>query len=768
MDKWIRARFQPCMPLGDHNSRITESQRHIALSREAAHEGSVLLKNENALLPLKKGQKISIFGKAQIDYVKGGGGSGDVTVSYVRNIYEGLKLKADHVEVLDELSFFYQDYVNKQYKAGQTNGKLEEPVIPAELLAKAKEFSDTAIITLNRYSCEMYDRYNDGVDKYYDLSDTEQLMIDTVCENFSHVIVLLNTGSMINTAWFAENDKIEAALMLWQGGMEGGLAAADLLVGEANPSGKLVDTCAKTFDDYPSSAGFHESKLYVKYTEDIFVGYRYFETVPGKKDCVVYPFGYGLSYTTFAIEHVTACDNGKKIFVTADVTNTGNYSGKEVVQLYYSAPTGKITKPALELAAFAKTPLLEPGETHTVILSFDITDMALFDDTGIIQKSAYVMEAGSYQILVGNSVRNAEQVDYHYDLAEDTVVKQLHSYCRPKNLGQRMLADGTYITVEDTEIHPMVFPCEYECPHKEPADEKDCRQFIEVAEGTMNLDDFLAQLSDEEMMQLLAGSGNCAGISDTGGIAGLKKFGIPEIMTADGPAGIRVIPDRNVHTTAFPVATALACTWNTELVKEIGKAGALEAKENNLLVWLTPALNIHRSPLCGRNFEYYSEDPLIAGKMAAAKTLGIQSQRVVATPKHFACNNKETHRWESDSILSERALREIYLKGFEICVREAKPKMIMTSYNILNSVRASESAELITGILRNEWGYKGMVISDWNNEGNHYREVLAGSDVRMPVHQEGVLMKEYKAGNLSRNDMAVCVRRILEMLLWLE
>lgn len=396
MKKWTRANFQPCLPLGDNNSRITESQRHIDLSREAACEGSVLLKNNNGLLPLKKGQKVSIFGKAQIDYVKGGGGSGDVTVSYVRNIYEGLKLKEEKVEVFDALSLFYQDYVNKQYKAGETNGKLEEPVIPDELLAQAKDFCDTAIITLNRYSCEMYDRYNDGVDMYYVLSATEREMVDKVCANFAHVIVLLNTGSMIDTSWFADNDKIEAALMLWQGGMEGGLAAADMLVGDANPSGKLADTCAKAFDDYPSSAGFHESEDYVKYTEDVFVGYRYFETVPGKKDSVVYPFGYGLSYTSFALENAVACDNGKKIFVSVDVTNTGSYSGKEVVQLYYNAPVGRIAKPYAELVAFAKTPLLAPGETCNLTLSFDITEMSLFDDMGVIQKSAYVMEEGIY------------------------------------------------------------------------------------------------------------------------------------------------------------------------------------------------------------------------------------------------------------------------------------------------------------------------------------------------------------------------------------
>ena len=301
MEKWVRANYLPCLPLGDNNSRITESEKHITLSRNAACEGSVLLKNDNNVLPLKEGQKVAVFGKAQIDYVKGGGGSGDVTVSYVRNIYEGLKLKKDKVEVFDELSLFYADYVEKQYNNEAKNGMLEEAEISDELLAKAKAFTDTAIITINRYSREGEDRKNDGVDKYFVLSDSEKAMVEKVCASFAHVIVLLNVGAMIDTAWFADNNKIEAALMLWQGGMEGGLAAADILVGEVNPSGKLVDTCAREFGDYPSSEGFHESRDYVKYTEDVFVGSRSFDTVPGTKDCVVYPLVFRTQALKFLI-----------------------------------------------------------------------------------------------------------------------------------------------------------------------------------------------------------------------------------------------------------------------------------------------------------------------------------------------------------------------------------------------------------------------------------------------------------------------------------
>jgi beta-glucosidase len=287
-----------------------------------------------------------------------------------------------------------------------------------------------------------------------------------------------------------------------------------------------------------------------------------------------------------------------------------------------------------------------------------------------------------------------------------------------------------------------------------------------VAEGKATLDEFIAQMSDRDLMALLTGR-RSAGVCNTGGMGGLFKYRIPSIATADGPAGLRLHGTRGVRTTSFPVATAIASSWNTALAEEIGAAAALECKENNIQIWLAPALNIHRNPLCGRNFEYYSEDPLVAGKMAAAAVRGIQAQRVVATPKHFAANNKEVNRLDSDSVMSERALREIYLKGFEICVKESAPKLIMTSYNLINGVRASENAELITGILRGEWGYEGMVTTDWSNNAENYREVKAGNDIRMPM-KEKLLDEAYETGLISRDEMAVCVKRILEMILWVE
>lgn len=763
MSKWFRAKYLPCLPLGDNRSQITGCEAHIQLSRMAATEGTVLLKNNNNLLPFAKGTKVAVFGKGQIDYVKGGGGSGNVHVAYVRNIYQGLTMKEEHLEVFDALSLYYQEYVEEQYKNGAKLGMFEEAAVPTDLLSRAKEFTDTAVIVINRYSSEGSDRRNDGTDTYFYLSEAEQTMVEAVTANFANVVVLLNVGAMIDTSWFAYNDAISSAVMLWQGGMEGGLAAADILTGGANPSGKLVDTCVKSFEDYPSSEGFHESEDYVKYTEDIFVGYRYFETVPGKKDCVVYPFGYGLSYTTFALSDIAACCVGENIIVSVKVTNTGNVAGKEVVQVYYGAPTGKLDKPAKELCGFAKTKELAPSESQVIQITFAVKDMASYDDTGVVSKSCYVLEKGSYIIYVGTSIRDAEAVDYTYDLEETVITEQLRSLGAPEKLDKRMKADGTYETVACEPVERALFPCSYKCAEK-PEEEY---QLIDVAEGKIDLDTFMAQLTDEELVHLVGGQPN-RGVANTCGMGNLDRLGIPSVMTIDGPAGVRVTRASNVKTTAFPVATCLAASWNLELLEAVGRAGALEAKENNTSIWLTPALNIHRSPLCGRNFEYYSEDPFVSGKMAAAMVKGIQSQNIVATPKHFACNNKETNRKDSDSIVSERALREIYLKGFEICVKESRPRMIMTSYNIINGVRASENVELLEGILRGEWGFDGMITTDWWTHAEHVKEVQACNDIKMPVGHPEELKEALSSGRLKREELCVCVKHILEMILWLD
>ena len=352
----------------------------------------------------------------------------------------------------------------------------------------------------------------------------------------------------------------------------------------------------------------------------------------------------------------------------------------------------------------------------------------------------------------------------------------------PTSLKERMLSDGTFEMLPQYECNDMN-ECAFE---KLKTEEEDCivpevrwcsrrkwfdncgrKQFIDVAEGKLSLDEFMAQLSDKELLHLLGGQPN-TGVANTFGLGNLPEYGVPSVMTADGPAGLRLNIGCTVNTTAWPCATLLACTWNPALVWQVGKAGAKEVKENNLAVWLTPAVNIHRNPMCGRNFEYYSEDPLIAGKMGAAMVKGIQSQHIAASVKHFTANNKETNRKNSDSRVSERALREIYLKGFEIIVKEAQPWTIMSSYNAVNGHRTSESYELLTDILRGEWGFQGMVTTDWWTCGEHYKEIKAGNDLKMATGYPERVKKAMEMGLLGRQELEQSARRVLELILKID
>lgn len=804
MQKWTRVLYQPNIALGENGEKVTACKRHIALSKEAAKEGMVLLKNDGDLLPLAKGSKVALFGKASFDYVRGGGGSGEVTVSYARNLYEGLSLLKDKVSVFEELSAFYRDNVKEQYQKGRVPGMTVEPEVPAELLKKARAYTDTAIITICRFSGEGWDRksivdtenknlcisedamakrsaeiFEDGD---FCLTRAERAMVDAVTQNFEKVIVILNVGGMVDSCWFHDDVRIQSVLMAWQGGIEGGLAAAELVMGEGNPSGKLVDTFARELSDYPSTAGFHESERFVDYVEDIYVGYRYFETIPGADKKVNYPFGFGLSYTDFSLTAGAAYEEDGRIYVPVMVTNIGKRAGKEVVQAYFGAPQGKLGKPAKQLAAFQKTRLLQVGESQSIILSWRVDDMASYDDLGKIKESAYVLEKGTYCFFVGVSVRDVAALDFRYEMSEDTVVKQLSRKCAPTSLQKRMLADGSYeelplATPVDPDANELVVLSVEETDGFSPAARAGKRYHLwvntaaqqhhflrEVAEGKITLDEFMTQLSDEDLAHLLGGQPN-TGVANTFGWGNLPDYGVPNIMTADGPAGLRIAPECSVCTTAWPCATQLACSWNEELVEQVGEAGGAEVKENNIAVWLTPAVNIHRSPLCGRNFEYYSEDPFLTGKLAAAMVRGIQSNHVGAAVKHFALNNKETNRKNSDSRASERAVREIYLKAFEIIVKEAKPWSIMSSYNIVNGHRASENRELLEDILRGEWGFDGMVTTDWWTNGEHYKEVKAGNDVKMATGFPERLMEALDKGILARADMEICAGRVLELIL---
>lgn len=810
MKKWSRINYLPCLPLGRDGRRVTGSRKHIVQSRNAAREGMVLLKNENNVLPLSLGQKVVLMGKGTADYVKGGGGSGDVVVDYSMTLADGMreKMAKGKVQVFDELIDFYVDNIWAQYNSGCVPGLTSEPEIPADLLERAREFSDTAIVSISRFSGEGWDRTSvgeadirreygswEGEDRdvnlanqifergdFY-LSKAEEKMIETVKKNFAHVIVVMNVGGMVDSEWFYQDDRIEAVLMAWQGGIEGGGAAADIICGDANPSGHLTDTFAKSLEDYPSSAEFHKSADYVEYTDDIYVGYRYFETIPGAAERVNYPFGFGLSYTNFEIALDNAMVKDQQIIFEVLVRNAGNVAGKEVVQIYASAPQGKLGKAKKVLVGFTKTFFLDPGERQLIKVSVDIKNLASYDDQGLVQKSAWVLEKGKYRFYVGENVRDAGETEFIYEVTEDRVLEQLSERLKPYGLTKRMLADGTFqeVQVEEKPQDPCGFerqdPLSLEgvLPIVRGESGKSLLrmqmekkpQLIDVYKGKMSLDDFLIQLPLQNRIDLLGGQPN-TGLANTFGIGNQAEYGIPNVMTADGPAGLRVTADSGVTTTAWPCATMLACSWNTELVEGVGSSAALEVKENNIGMWLTPACCIHRSPLCGRNFEYYSEDPFLSGKIGAAMVNGIQSEHIAASPKHFAANNKETNRKASDSIVSERALREIYLKQFEIIVKESDPWTIMSSYNLLNGTHTSESYDLLTGILREEWGFQGMVTTDWWSLGEHYLETKAGNDLKMANGYPDRVKKAYEMGLISEEEINLAVKNILGLILKID
>lgn len=765
-----------------NENKITGCQKHIDLSRYAATEGMVLLKNEGQTLPFARGTKIALFGQASVAYVKGGTGSGDVNCAYVRSICEGLQMKEAEgkVSLFAPLADFYKKHVqaeqllvDAQFEAMRARGRtwdlplhirnrkvrdklrdifVREPQLPDDLFAQAAAFADTAVVVLNRISGEGYDREDRKGD--FCLTDGETALIDRVGKTFERFVVVLNIGGVIETDCFLQPD-VKALLLGWQAGMEGGLAVADILCGDANPSGKLVTTFAKQLLDYPSTEHFEDDDYYVEYLEDVYVGYRYFETIPGKAQCVNFPFGFGLSYTTFALENIHCQEANGVITAGVSVTNTGDRAGREVVQLYYSAPQGKLGKPAKELGAFQKTKLLAPGESQELKLQLKVADMASYDDLGKVQKSAYVLEKGDYAFYIGTSVRDTVKAEFVYTEAADTVVVQLTAKCVPTQLTRRLLSDGTYeelplgISAHRFAEHPAL---QGKAPEKTV-------MFDRVGKD-ISMDDFIAQFTDWELCDFMGASPD-KGVSNTLCFSGMERLGVESAATVDGPAGVRINKEWNRPTTAWPCASLLASTWDTDIIEDIGRAGGAEVKENELQVWLTPALNIHRTPLCGRNFEYFSEDPFVAGKMAAAKVRGMQENKVACSIKHFAANNREQYRHINDSRVSERALREIYLKGFEICVKESDPWSVMTSYNLINGIHASESADLLEGILRQEWGFGGMVTTDWGIKNDPVAEVKAGNDMKMEIGYPEDLFAALRDGTLTRGDLQACAKRIL-------
>lgn len=733
------------------------------LIRKSAAEGIVLLKNNNAL-PYSLDTKISVFGRCQLDYFYVGYGSGgDVNAPYFVNIVDGIKNAGGKLN--EWLLEYYKNYCKENPAPhgfwGHWPMNFEEPSLDDETVKKASEESDAALIVIGRAAGE--DRENTLTKGSYYLTDEERHLIDQVCKNFSNVTVLLDCGNVMDMSWILDyNDRLRGIVYAWQGGMESGNAVADVLYGKVNPSGKLTDTIAVKYEDYPSAKHFG-GKLFNTYVEDIFVGYRYFETFAKEK--ALFPFGFGLSYTNFDIEVLDFIEEKDKINIEIEVTNIGKVSGKEVVELYARCPQGKLSKPLMSLVAFDKTEELYPNESEKLTLSVPIYSLASFDDTGVTgHKYSYILEKGEYKFFIGENVRDVDEIG-SIKYKEDKVLETLKAVCAPKEYIDRIVAlevNGSFIPKKVTLKPEKPYLRERILKNlpKEQGHIVHNFNFSQVRNGEISVEKFVSSLTNQELEALTRGEG---GMDSSYGVAGnagafggiipkLNEKGVPAIITTDGPAGIRI----RKYTSLIPCGTALASTFNTKLVEELATEMGKELRNAGSNVLLAPGMNIHRNVLCGRNFEYFSEDPLLTGKMASAYVKGIQSSGGSACPKHFACNNQEADRTINDSIVSQRALREIYLKGFEICVKEAKPLNIMTSYNKINGVWSHYNYDLVTTVLRNEWGFDGSVMTDWwmkhsqshefpNLRDNAYR-VRSQVDVYMPGSFKKT-EKKYKADN---------------------
>ena len=742
-----------------------EGERYVTpgisdLIRQAGGESCVLLKN-NGVLPLKKEEEIAVFGRCQFDWFYVGYGSGgDVHAPYCVNLADGLNHAGVRMNarVLNAIYTWRQEEENEADHGwwGHWPMHYSEMVPDEQLIREAARTSSSALIVIGRAAGE--DRENTLTEGSYYLTGEERRLLDAVTEAFSKVTVLLNIGNIMDLAWTEEyGDRISALMIVWQGGMESGNAAADVLCGRVCPSGRLSDTIARRYEDYPSSANFG-GKKYNDYTEGIYVGYRYFDRHPEK---VLYPFGYGLSYTAFRTEVLSFSREDRDISVRVKVTNTGQITGKETAALWCCLPQGRLDKPVRVLAAFAKTKDLQPGESCELVLKCDDKCIASYDEN----THRFLLEAGEYVFRINDADAGS------FEIGEEITVEQCEDICLSseqlrERILERMPQDLSFVN-EDYRLE-------------------------DVKNGKISLDEFIASLDIQDLEALTRGHGMMGSSYGTAGNAGafggitesLRKKGIPAVITADGPAGLRL----RRYCALIPCGTALACTWNTELIEELaGKVGE-EMIHYGVDVQLAPGMNIHRNPLCGRNFEYFSEDPLQCGKIAAAVVRGVQKTGRAACPKHFACNNQETRRNTNDSRVSERALREIYLRCFEIAVKEAKPLTIMTSYNKINGVWSHYNYDLVTTVLRKEWGYQGCVITDWwmrrsaspefpKLHDNAYR-VRAQVDVLMPgdmghlakkYRSDGSLLKTYgRPDGITAGELQRTARSVLGLILKLN
>lgn len=760
--------------------RTLDWDKYLETSARAVSGGIVMLKNDGAL-PLKQGGTAAVFGRIQLHYYKSGTGSGGmVNVSKVIGITDGL-LDAGY-KLDEQLLNAYREWDEQNpFDHGEGWGgepwSQKEMPLTDELVGGAASRADAAIVIIGRTAGEEMDnKLEKGA---FLLSDLEEDMLRRVTSAFDKTVVLLNTGGLIDMS-FMDRYPVSAVMYVWQGGMVGGAGTAAVLTGEVSPSGKLPDTIAYEISDYPSDKFFGSGDMDC-YGEDIYVGYRYFETFA--KDRVRFPFGFGMSYTSFDI---TASDfklDGDKVTGSVNVKNTGSTPGREVVQIYCSAPQGKLGKPARVLCGFDKTRTLQPGESQTLSFEIPLESVASYDDSGVTgHKSAWILEQGGYVFYAGADVRSASEA-YSLTLPE-TVVRQCKSALGPLTAFKRMVNSGGKPEFEDVPLTGEAFPHDHaKLPAEIPQTGDRGIRLADVVNGKNTLEEFTAQLTDYDLSCIIRGEGMGSpkvtagtaaafgGVSDT-----LTALGIPCACCDDGPSGMRL--DCGTKAFSLPNGTLLASTFDRPLMTELFTFMGLEMHTNQVDCLLGPGMNIHRHPLNGRNFEYFSEDPYLTGEMASAELAGLHSTGAEGTIKHFCGNNRETRRHFLDSVISERALREIYLRGFEKAVKKGGAKSVMTTYGQVNGVWTAGNYDLVTGILRDDWGFDGFTMTDWWANINRRGKAPDKSDfAAMAMAQNDVYMltadgaacndntlDSLKSGELTRGELQRNAMNILRFL----
>ncbi len=774
-------------------SKIWDYKKFQEVIRAAAAEGIVLLENEGNVLPLKKNEKIAVFGRSQMNYYKSGTGSGGmVNVDYVVGIYEALE-NSEYFNINKTVRKAYEEFV-KENPFDTGIGWAAEPWFQKEMpltedfVEEAAKESGTAIFIIGRTAGEDQDNKNEKGS--FLLTDEEKDALSKVCRAFDKTVVLLNVGNIIDMKWVKEI-KPSSVLYVWQGGQEGGNAVFDVLSGKVNPSGKLPDTIAANISDYSSTENFGSDKENYQ-TEDIYVGYRYFETFD--KESVLYPFGYGLSYTSFDIASgAFSFDKKDGVSLEVLVRNTGDVDGKEAVQVYVEAPMGKLGKASRALCGFNKTDLLRKGDSQRISFEIPLYYLASYDDSGVTgHKSCYVLEDGIYNIYIGSDIRSAKLAG-SFTVEKTEVVcsceeayAPIYDFKRLKAVCKDGSVEKAYEKVPVRTVDPNKRSKD-RLPKALPFTEDKGYKLVDVENKKVSMDEFIAQLSDEDLCCMMRGEGMCSP-KVTAGIAGafggvtdkLAAFGIPVAGCSDGPSGIRM--DCGTHAFSLPNGTCLACTFNEELNEELFNWEGLDLRRYRIDALLGPGMNIHRNPMNGRNFEYFSEDPFLTGKLVAAQLRGLHKYDVTGVIKHFAGNTQEFKRHNVNNIVSERALREIYLKGFEIAVREGNARAIMSTYGPVNGIWTASSYDLLTTILRGEWGFDGIVMTDWWAMGNNFAgdagdyknvssQVRAQNDLNMvngnaETNSNGDdLEKALQDGRLSRAELARCAENILRFLL---